>query len=243
MYKRGWIFQDWGIRAILAGQKTMTRRIQGLEYINKEPDNWELIPPETIPYVMGATFRSKQDASIVNMKCPYQVGDILWLRETFCYAKPFGYDARDDGGEIWYRSTDQNVCEGPWKPSIFMPQRASRIDVEITGIKAPERVQSIPEDDAIREGFEPDAKEIWWQGYREMDYKNGQTDLVHQEYIGDEPPSWMIEPHKMLDKPWPRFSAKLKFENKWIEIHGPGAWRRNDWVWPYEFSLITLIGG
>jgi len=251
MYKRGWIFQDWGIRAILAGQKTMTRRIQGLEYINKEPDNWELISPETIPYVMGATFRSKQDASIVNMKCPYQVGDVLWLRETFWKIPTPSFKDLKEGADTWpeveycERDNYDGYKEWGWKRQggIFMSQRASRIDVEITGIKAPERVQDIPEDDAIREGFEPDAKEIWWQGYREMDYKNGQTDLVHQEYIGDEPPSWMIEPHKMLDKPWPRFSAKLKFENKWIEIHGPGAWRRNDWVWPYEFSLITLIGG
>jgi len=211
MYKRGWIFQDWGIRAILAGQKTMTRRIQGLEYINKEPDNWELISPETIPYVMGATFRSKQDASIVNMKCPYQVGDVLWLRETFWKIPTPSFKDLKEGADTWpeveycERDNYDGYKEWGWKRQggIFMPQRASRIDVEITGIKPPERVQDIPEEDAIKEGCE----------------------------IGHG-----------LDDSSP-FFARGDFKNKWNSINGPGAWRRNDWVWPYEFSLITLIGG
>jgi hypothetical protein len=37
------IFQSWGVRAIMEGTKTMTRRTKGLDVINENPDDWEII--------------------------------------------------------------------------------------------------------------------------------------------------------------------------------------------------------
>ncbi len=82
----------------------------------------------------------------------WKIGDTIWVREAWCYAMMTGYDARDDGGEIWYRATDSGMCEGPWKPSIHMFRKYARIFLEITGLRD-ERVQDISWEDVEKEGL------------------------------------------------------------------------------------------
>lgn len=83
----------------------------------------------------------------------YQVGDRIWVRET--WAEWYDEDASEQRGYI-YRAT----CATPatykpkWRPSIFMPRRASRILLEITEVRA-QRVQEISDADAIAEGACP----------------------------------------------------------------------------------------
>ncbi len=81
----------------------------------------------------------------------WKVGDTIWVREAWCYAAMSGYDAREDGGEIWYRATDSGICEGPWKPSIHMFRKHVRIFLKITGLRD-ERVQDISLMDCNAEG-------------------------------------------------------------------------------------------
>jgi len=38
--------------------------------------------------------------------------------------------------------------------------------------------------------------------------------------------------------PPPELTPKWAFGEKWNEIHGDGAWERNDWVWVITFSRI-----
>ena len=79
--------------------------------------------------------------------CRYQVGDILYVRETFCYHKVgdwYGYRADGD-----YRDLDLR-----WRPSIHMPKEAARLFLRVTGVMV-ERLQEITEEDALAEGFEP----------------------------------------------------------------------------------------
>lgn len=126
---------EWGlictaesVRGILPGRKTNTRRIP-----NKINAKW-------------------------------QVGDRLWVRETWMPAERFGYDAPDDGrlgvGDdyeipypVWYRATDEGTVEqGDWKPSRFMPKWATRIWLEITGLRK-ELLQEISLEDIYAEGL------------------------------------------------------------------------------------------
>lgn len=125
------------VRAILDGRKTQMRRV-------------------------------KKSSWVVPTAWPWQKHDSLWVRETFCYGKRFGYDAPDDGRPgvgyddsqltpIWYLATDCRRCEGPWRPSIFMPKEAARIWLEVTGVRA-QRVQDITSDDVEAEGIDVASK-------------------------------------------------------------------------------------
>lgn len=75
----------------------------------------------------------------------WQIGDLIWVRETF----------RELGnGEFCYRADDVGDGSAPWRwsPSIFMPRRASRISLELTGIRR-ELLLDITDDNVNQEGF------------------------------------------------------------------------------------------
>jgi len=132
------LFSGPMVRAILEGRKTMTRRI-----------------------VKHPPFESNDEGlltewAIGNIKCPYgQPGDRLWVRETWINYPLAGHDGCS--GPIYRADVDLNdKCasgHGGWKPSIFMPRWASRINLEITDIKV-ERLREISEEDAKNEGVE-----------------------------------------------------------------------------------------
>ncbi len=85
-------------------------------------------------------------------QCPYgQVGDRLWVRETWAYQEieMGSYSDR----KVIYKSDNPNEMEREnWKPSIHMFRKDSRITLEITEVRV-ERVQEITEEDVIKEGF------------------------------------------------------------------------------------------
>ena len=79
--------------------------------------------------------------------CPYgQVGDRLWVRETWQQIK----------AGIAYKASWDAVPEWKWRSPIFMPRWASRITLEIIGIRV-ERLQEIThspfDNDCHAEGF------------------------------------------------------------------------------------------
>lgn len=76
----------------------------------------------------------------------YAVGDLIWGREAFC--APFGKR------EAAYRADNDFIGCYRWRPSIHMPRWASRITLEVTGVRV-ERLQDISLADSIAEGVEP----------------------------------------------------------------------------------------
>jgi hypothetical protein len=85
------------VRALLEGRKIMTRRLNGLEDVNKYPDAWNHASLVPLDYMAkpsargkyGATFRSKSGAieeytiSICPAACPYGgPRDYVWVRES-----------------------------------------------------------------------------------------------------------------------------------------------------------------
>lgn len=122
------IFQPWGVRAILDGTKTQTRRIAKENYagrFERGGRQWHPNDPEAIK------------------ACPYgAAGDLLWVREAF-YRSPLT-------GEIRYRA-DGEVRGWRPCPSIHLPRSVSRLTLRVSEVRV-ERVQEISEEDAIAEG-------------------------------------------------------------------------------------------
>jgi hypothetical protein len=99
------------------------------------------------------------------LHCPYgEPGDRLWVRETWWHYRSNEIEMVSFPGWTGTRIDDRthwetrNVSFDPsahaiWKkrPSIHMPRWASRLTLEITGVRV-ERVQTISEEDAIAEG-------------------------------------------------------------------------------------------
>ncbi len=138
------LFSTEMVKAILEGRKTMTRRTNGLDAYNKEPDKWKIGPAMANDKVLFWSASCDWSYSY-RLDCPYgQVGDGLWVRETF--------QIRADN-VVEYRATSAGyVALDGWRPSIFMPRWASRINLEITGVRA-DRLQDISEKDCYKEGL------------------------------------------------------------------------------------------
>lgn len=87
-------------------------------------------------------------------------GDRLWVRETITIEQDaLAMVYRADGSRIFRDGHPRYYPQNwPWQrsvlPSIFMPRWASRILLEVTGVRV-ERVQDISEGDAVAEGIEP----------------------------------------------------------------------------------------
>jgi len=138
------------VQAIIENRKTMTRRTKGLENFNENPNGWiyDGIDEENDnAHFMEMIDNNGNPIERYKEVIPdYQVGDVLWVRETFglilsldeyCYKADF-YDSKD------------KPFLG-WKPSRFMPKQACRIFLKVKSIKV-ERVQDISDEDAKMEG-------------------------------------------------------------------------------------------
>ncbi|HBQ6581934.1 morphogenetic protein [Klebsiella variicola] len=154
MTERGMIFNAEMVRAILDGRKMQTRRPVKFPVHDKNL-GCELAGNELAGELSAGNYLN----SAFN-----KPGDRIWVRETFCPVDDTQY-----GGEKWvdYRATPRYEASHPagwdsapndaealkWRPSIHMPRWASRILLEITGVRV-ERLNSISQEDAQAEGLE-----------------------------------------------------------------------------------------
>ena len=161
MRERPIIFNADMVRAVLDGRKKQTRRImrEQPEVIPKE-DEFDQ-PGFWIPFNAGKTMVRNEDMYIA---CPFGLkGDRLWVRETFRV-----HSRATDVATLVYKASEQQSwtqqthrvpiekCNKPavvdtWTPSIHMPIWASRITLEVTGVRV-ERLRDISEKDAAAEG-------------------------------------------------------------------------------------------
>lgn len=147
MKERPILFSAPMVRALLDGRKTLTRRVAKLTANAHVKE-------------VGGHRRWHPGDPEAKLACPYgQPGEHLWVRET-CFINDFRGvkipESERTDCQVVYKADPLQDWEGEqslivWRPSIHMPRWASRITLEITGVRV-ERLWAISVDDVVAEG-------------------------------------------------------------------------------------------
>ncbi|CAB3627931.1 Uncharacterised protein [Achromobacter sp. 2789STDY5608633] len=214
MRERPILFTGPMVRAILAGNKTQTRRV-AKEFAGR--DDLDAILTR-FPNQNG---------------CPYgQPGERLWVREAFRFAASLdrlspndvgekaldaGYntpwaptqfeaDGRRAGAWHGFDTPPTGTTPGKLRPGIHMPRWACRLVLEITGVRV-ERLQDIS------------GADCWAEGIEECDGSLDEVEICRlAKTMG-----------RTFEDPQPTYAAL------WEQINGAGSWLANPWVWVVEF--------
>lgn len=215
MKERPILFSGPMVRAILDGRKAQTRRV-----VNPEPSAGVRVSPFCASGL--------EDGHGRELRSPYgKPGDHLWVRESLAAT-------RDAAGIIfdWHYAADgAKVPRMPGLrpefndamafahlvrkavPSIHMPRWASRITLEVTGVRV-ERLQSISEADAAAEGVESLRNEgEYWK-----DYLRSTAQCDELVCLNARDSFWTL---------WDSLNAARGF-----------GWDASPWVWVVEFKRI-----
>jgi hypothetical protein len=224
------------VRAILNGNKTVTRRVMKLQ-----PDTDADITVERYHVsitnrqgfqepgaeIFGAWWREGEGGC----KCPYgQPGDRLWVRETTEVDEQSSQVVRlaryaADRQPVIYRHPEGDEYDGAvahWdyprrsRPSIHMPRWACRILLEITDVRV-ERLQA-------GEGETASESRYVAEGIHRIHHGDG--DYYFHPFKSEPGPGNWIDP----------FDA---WRELWVSINGADSWNSNPWVWVVEFKQVT----
>lgn len=214
MRERPILFSAPMVRAILAGRKSQTRRLMSSKHAQ--------FFDQSAAQMIGAWNRRPLPHG--------KVGDRLWVRETHAIFASHGQHRDDgvrwgpwaglptavspDGTQVAYFKEGFDRCDpGRWRPSIHMPRWASRITLEITGVRV-ERLQDISEADCWAEGIEEVI-----DGFSD----ESQRDTANRLGCAIE-------------------DARPLFCQLWESINGCGIWDKNPPVWVIEFKRVLPEG-
>lgn len=220
MKERPILFSTTMVQAIQANRKDITRRTSGLEVVNAMINDVRFSSTfiETNGRMVAAFYCGDQ---LIHCTCPYgQVGDTLWVRETWAKADTDCGWSCEYGcvcPKYWYKAGGPTDYEIKWRPSIHMPRAACRLRLKIVSIRV-ERLHDITEEDAIREGIEPllaSRMQLAMDGQLYRHYTENREGIFGTG----------LRPRK-------------SFETLWASINGQESWDQNPWVWRIQFEKI-----
>lgn len=209
------LFNTEMVRAILDGRKTCTRRL--VKFLPGENSQWTGYIKDGLMLYNG-----RNEPCI--RKAPYQLGDILYVRETWCKGLE-RYIYRAD-----YSDTEKFYCNGKeiemkWHPSIHMPKEAARIWLKVMDVRV-KRLQEMKPVDVIKEGAYPDC----WDCLNTYGESGSQCC-----YGTEEECSQCDEVMMEWEKLW---NSTIKKSD--IDRYG---WDANPWVWVIEFERCEKTEG
>lgn len=211
------LFNTEMVQAILAGRKSVTRRIvkpqpkMQLAYIcmGCNHGKWAYPSPGCVEQ-SGWDVKYRRPEGLTAEDCsrcwtpPYHTGNILYVRETWARPSESEISAGADPNMYLYKADRiQPVAWGVWHPSIHMPKEAARIFLRVTDVRV-ERLQDITMDGMQREG------------------------VVPANVAGRQWPQWQRD--------YMRLAWDATIDKANLPRYG---WNANPWVWVIEFEQIS----
>ena len=211
------LFNTKMVRAILDGRKTVTRRI-----VKNNPEKCTSKVVNGVCKLCDDKGGFYLPDDYVKARSPYQVGDILYVRETWGISN---FDIDEQAVYIVYKAGDEkencqkivlpkdkfehlynNYSESDpdWHPSIHMPKEAARIFLRVTDVRV-ERLQDIT------------PEQIDAEGCKEYAYSAKTGELLPSS------PTWF----KIM------WDSTIKKSD--IDKYG---WAANPFVWVIEFERV-----
>lgn len=211
------LFNTEMVKAILGWSKTQTRRLLKPKYQSGE-DSFQIITNAHSGKFIRVEYCDEYGNETRWMPPPCEVGDILWVRETWgklteCDVYP-PYEPEEE--RFIYRADigDPDHFQAKWHPSIHMPKEAARIFLRVKGVRV-ERLQDITLMDAMAEGcYGAICKHI------DANPELGCTDCYNT--------GWLERPDHEFAQLW---DTTIKPDD--LQEHG---WEANPWVWVIEFE-------
>ncbi len=205
------IFSAEEVRAVLAGRKTMFRRV-----VKPQP-TWH---NTSHPIVQGdGVFFGiiSNDFPQQDWRCPFGApGDRLWVQETWATEPQFEHlrpsqipaSAQHSSRCVFGRHLVYNWHR--FRPPVHMPRWASRLTLEVTEVRV-ERVQEISIEDIRAEGLVFPGPSVSYAGFE---------------------PTVLDPPY---DNPWEMY------QESWDSINAKRghSWDANPWVWAGTFKTVT----
>lgn len=215
MKDRGMIFNEYQVRALLDGGMTQVRR----------PIKWrQTRATEIAEREDGSPWPWSEDAENVCdywHPCPFgAVGDVIYVRESFSRLDSFNFfdpTVPHEVPDFWYWA-DGDPEWGDWtrpRSGAVMPRDASRISLEITGIRV-ERLQ-----DADESAMLNDLGDM----------------LEHCETLAGRAFNH-AEHYAIAGVPVGLCPEMHGFKAWWDKTNGAGSFDSNPWVWVIEFKRI-----
>jgi hypothetical protein len=232
MKEKAIVMSTESVLAILAGRKTQTRRV-----IKPQPDE-----NGCFDLVSNTGEVTKAHYSQLLNLAPYQPGNILYVKETFCAFvhehilnnDAYAYKA-DSTPDSERARNDYVKCGYPyrWHSPMFMPRAAARIFLRVVSVRI-ERIQDISEADAIAEGVPQHEGE-------------GIPAIYCRACKGT---GFVIMPVNggASESDCPNCDTAVKrYHNLWDFLngkrnHGAYAWEKNPWVYAYGLERMDGYG-
>jgi len=145
---KGKIFNAHEVQSIISGNMTMFREVI------KE---------------IGKVKLNSGGAGLYFGKCPYQVGQKIFCKESFAEVEVGAGMGYNSGKQALYKAVDDYDVN--WKPAQHMKQEHSRLTLQIKEIRV-ERLADISEEDAVAEGVERGIANGEQCGYKDYFVKN-----------------------------------------------------------------------